>query len=157
MKTIFCHFSEPYLTAQTTCSRNLLVQNVNNQSGLIQSSTGTHYSPHMNCSWTIKSNVKLELVFVGRFKMESAYDFVYVHDGNSSSAHLIGQFSGSARPGPIVISSNQLYVRFTSDLNVQYYGFKAVYRGMCFGQLRPSCSSLLTDILQYCYRGVLTF
>ena len=124
---IFFYFSEPHVTAQTTCSRNLLVQNVNNQSGLIQSSTGTDYSANMNCSWTIKSNAKLELVFVGPFEMESHYDFVYVHDGSSSSAHLIGRFSGSARPGPIVISSNQLHIRFTSDFIVQYYGFKAVY------------------------------
>ena len=119
---------------QTTCSRNLLLQNVNNQSGLIQSSMGTDYSANMNCSWTITSNTKLELVFVGPFNTESNHDFVYVHDGSSSSAHLIGRFSGSARPGPIVISSNQLFVSFTSDGSFQYYGFKAVYRGMGFRQ-----------------------
>ena len=143
----FFQFSEPHVTAETTCSRNLLVQNVNNQSGLIQSSMATDYSANMNCSWTIKSNAKLELVFVGPFKMEKYFDFVYVHDGGSSSAHLIGRFSGSARPGPIVNSSKQLYVRFISDGSVQHYGFKAVYRGMCFHPLRPCCSSFLTDAL----------
>ncbi|XP_015764358.1 PREDICTED: deleted in malignant brain tumors 1 protein-like [Acropora digitifera] len=90
----------------------------------------------MNCSWTIKSNAKLELVFVGPFKMEGRFDFVYVHDGSSSSAHLIGRFSGNARPGPIVISSNQLHVRFTSDHSFQYYGFKAVYRVVDQGSVR---------------------
>ena len=123
--------------AQTTCSSRLLVQNVNNQSGLIQSTIGSSYSSRMNCGWTITSNAKLELAFVGPFQTESNVDFVYVYDGSSSSAGLIGRFSGSSRPGTIVSSSNQLHVRFTSDSSSQYYGFKAVYRGRCFAQLRP--------------------
>ena len=123
--------------AQSTCSSRLLVQNVNNQSGLIQSSIGSSYSSNMNCSWTIRSNAKLELAFVGPFKTGRNTDFVYVYDGSSSSARLIGRFSGSSRPGTIVSSSNQLHVRFTSDASSQYHGFKAVYRGKCFVQLRP--------------------
>ena len=123
--------------AQTTCSSSLLVQNVNNQSGLIQSSIGSFYSSSMNCSWTITSNATLELAFVGAFETERNTDFVYVYDGSSSSARLIGRFSGSSRPGTIVSSSNQLHVRFTSDSRYRHYGFKAVYRGMCFAQLRP--------------------
>ena len=122
--------------AQTTCSSTLLVQNVNNQNGLIQSSTGTSYSSNVNCGWTITSNAKLELVFVGPFQTESSADFLYVYDGSSSSARLIGRFSGSSRPAAIVSSSNQLHVRFTTDSSYQTYGFKAVYRGMCFAQLR---------------------
>ena len=116
--------------AQTTCSTNLLVQNVNNQSGLIQSSFTTTYSSNMDCEWTLSADTKLELVFVGPFTMEGNADFVYVYDGNSSSARLIGRFSGSSRPGPSVSSSNHLHVRFTSDGSSQHYGFKATYRGM---------------------------
>ena len=120
--------------AQTTCSNNLLVQNGNNQSGLIQSSTSLNqqikeYSANMSCDWTLLANAKLQLVFFGPFITQSNKDFVYVYDGNSSSARLIGGFSGSSRPGPIVSSSNQLYVRFTSDGSSQYEGFKAIYRG----------------------------
>ena len=121
--------------AQTTCSSNLLVQNGNSQSGLIQSSTSLNeqvkeYSSNMNCDWTLSANAKLQLVFFGPFNTESNKDFVYVYDGDSSSARLIGGFSGSSRPGPIVSSSNQLYIRFTSDGSSQYEGFKAIYRGM---------------------------
>ena len=129
--------SVPRVRTQTTCSSSLLVQNANKQSGLIQSSTGTIYSYRMNCSWTITSNAALELAFVGPFRTERNKDFVYVYDGSSASARLIGRFSGSSRPGTILSSSNQLHVRFTSDSSSQYYGFKAVYRGMCFAQLRP--------------------
>ena len=70
--------------AQTTCPTNFLVQNVNNQSGLIQSSFTTTYSSNMNCEWTLSADTKLELVFVGPFTTESNADFVYVYDGNSS-------------------------------------------------------------------------
>ena len=146
MKTFF-NVSVTRVRAQTTCSSSLLVQNVNNQSGLIQSSTGTSYSSNMNCGWTMTSNAKLELVFVGPFTTESNCDFVYVYDGGSSSARLIGRFTGSSRPGPIVSSSNQLHVRFTSDGSSQYHGFKAVYRGMCFPHVRPCLSYLLITLL----------
>ncbi|XP_015774717.1 PREDICTED: deleted in malignant brain tumors 1 protein-like [Acropora digitifera] len=90
----------------------------------------------MNCSWTITSNARLELAFVGPFETERYTDFVYVYDESSSSARLIGRFSGSSRPGTIVSSSNQLHVRFTSDRFSQYYGFKAVYRVLNQGSVR---------------------
>ena len=149
-RNIFFNVSGGYVQAQTTCSSNLLVQNVNNQSGLIQSSTSIFYSANMNCSWTITSDEKLELVFVGSFNTQRYYDFVYVYNGNSSFAPLIGQFSGSSRPGPIVSSSNQLYVRFSSNSYTQYYGFKATYRGMHFPQLRIWASSQFTAHSLYC-------
>ena len=131
--------SVPRVQAQTTCPTNLLVQNLNNQSGLIQSSFTTNYSSNMDCEWTLSADTKLELVFVGPFITESNADFVFVYDGNSSSARLIGRFSGSSRPGPSVSSSNQLHVRFTSNGSSQHYGFKATYRGMS-SFLSWSCS-----------------
>ncbi|KAK2556963.1 Deleted in malignant brain tumors 1 protein, partial [Acropora cervicornis] len=121
---------------QTTCSSNLLVKNVNNQNGLIQSSLTTSYSSNMICKWTLSADTKLELVFVGPFSTESCCDFVYVYDGSSSSARLLGKFSGSSRPGPIVSSSNQLHVRFTSDGSVEGYGFKATYKVLNQGSIR---------------------
>ncbi|XP_015771384.1 PREDICTED: uncharacterized protein LOC107349712 [Acropora digitifera] len=128
-----------YVQAQTTCSSNLLVQNVNNESGLIQSSMGPSYFSNMNCNWTITSDAILELVFVGPFNI-GYNDFVYVYNANSSSSQLIGQFSGSSRPRPIVSSSNQssnqLHVRFTSNYYGQYYGFKAIYRVLKQGSVR---------------------
>ena len=84
----------------------------------------------MDCEWTLSADTKLELVFVGPFTTENNADFVYVYDGNSSSARLIGRFSGSSRPGPSVSSSNHFHVRFTSNGSSQHYGFKATYRGM---------------------------
>jgi len=117
------------VTATTTCSNNLLVRFVSNSSGLLQSSMSSSYNSLMDCSWSLSSNTKLELVFVS-FYTESFADYVYVYDGDSTSSPLIGQFSGSSVPAPIESSSHNLYVRFTSDGSNQYSGFRALYRGM---------------------------
>ena len=71
----------------------------------------------------------LELVFF-RFDTESNNDYVYVYDGGSPSSPLIGTYSGSSTPAPITSSSNNLYVRFTSDGSVVFGGFVALYYGM---------------------------
>ena len=71
----------------------------------------------------------LELVFLS-FNTESSYDVVYVYDGGSPSANLIGRFSGNSIPPLIASSSNKLYVRFTSDSSGTFDGFRARYRGM---------------------------
>ena len=160
IKIIFFHVSGTYVQAQTTCSSNLLVQNVNNESGLIQSSMGSSYFSNMNCNWTITSDAILELVFVGPFNI-GYNDFVYVYNGSSSSSQLIGQFSGSFRPGPIVSSSNQssnqLHVRFSSNYYGQYYGFKAIYRGMYFPQLELFFSLQLTAHSLHCRTAMWEF
>ena len=146
----FFNVSVTRVLAETTCSSSLLVQD--NQSGLIQSNTQTNYYSNMNCSWTITSNAKLELVFFGTFTTESNRDFVYVYDGSSSSARLIGRFTGSSRPAPIVSSSNQLHVRFTSDGSVEYNRFKAVYRGIVLSSVTTMFQFTAHRYIKICYQ-----
>ncbi|XP_068736598.1 uncharacterized protein [Montipora capricornis] len=143
----------PTLRAQTTCSSVLLAQDANHESGIIQSSVGTIYSSGMDCSWTISANAELELSFFGRFKTERNADYVYVYDGVSSSAPLIGRFSGSNRPVPIVSSTNQLFVRFTSDGSLQYYGFKAIYKVLKPGSIRLRGGSFNYGRIEILYNG----
>ena len=51
------------------------------------------------------------------FSTESGYDFLYVYDGSSTNATLIGRYSGGENPGQIVASNDagDLTFRFTSD------------------------------------------
>ena len=117
-------------TTSNSCSNRLLVRDASNPSGIIQSTyLGSSYRNNVNCSWNLSSNAVLELVFVS-FKTELSGDYVYVYDGDSPSAPLIGQFSGSSLPATITSSSNKLYVRFISDSSGQDAGFRALYRGM---------------------------
>ena len=82
----------------------------------------------MDCRWNFSSNAVVELVF-SSFRTESSADFVSVYDGGSVSSPLIRKMSGSSLPPPIISSSNNLYVKFSSDGSNTYDGFEAVYRG----------------------------
>ena len=117
------------MTATSSCS-NSLVRDASNSSGTIYS---THrvptYSSNLDCRWNLNSNAVIELLF-HYFTTQSSADYVSVYDGDSTSAPLIGQFSGSSLPAPITSSSTKLYVRFTSDGSSQYRGFAARYRGI---------------------------
>ena len=120
----------PTMTATSSCS-NLLVRDASNSTGTIYSTRTSTYSSNMDCRWNLTSNGVIELLFY-RFVTESSADYVSVYDGDSTSAPLIGRFSGSSLPAPITSSSTKLYVRFTSDGSTQYRGFAARYRGIFF-------------------------
>ena len=117
------------MTATSSCS-NLLVRDASKPSGTIYSThSGLTYRSNMDCRWNLTSNAVIELLFY-HFTTQSSADYVSVYDGDSISAPLVGQFSGSSRPVPITSSSTKLYVRFTSDGSSQYRGFAARYRGI---------------------------
>ena len=119
------------MTATSSCS-NLLVRDASKPSGTIYSThryRGPTYSSNMDCRWNLTSNAVIELLFY-YFTTQSSTDYVSVYDGDSISAPLIGQFSGSSLPAPITSSSTKLYVRFTSDGSSEYRGFNARYRGI---------------------------
>lgn len=61
------------------------------------------------------------------FSTEPTFDFLYVYDGNSTAAPLIGTYDGNTLP-PVITASNSagiLTLEFTSDGSVQYTGFSA--------------------------------
>jgi len=83
----------------------------------------------MDCKWHLTSNAKLELVFL-HFETDSSADYVNVYDGKSTASPLIGTFSESSLPPPIMSSSDQLYITFTTDeIQRNTRGFLATYRG----------------------------
>ena len=120
------------MTATSSCA-NLLIRDVSNSSGIIQSSREIryHYSNNMDCHWNLSSNTRLELTF-SIFKTEALADYVAVYDGDSRSSPLIGRFSGSSLLAAIESSSNKLHVHFTTNANGKDSGFRARYRGIPF-------------------------
>lgn len=64
-----------------------------------------------------------------RFKVESHYncdyDYLQIHDGPSTSSHLIGRYCGQVPPGGGTLNSthNQVYLWFHSDATVSSDGF----------------------------------
>ena len=118
----------PTMTATGSCS-NLLVRDASKPTGTIYSTRSSAYSSNMDCRWNLSSNAVIELLFY-YFSTQPSADYVSVYDGDSTSAPLIGRFSGSSLPAPITSSSTKLYVRFTSDSSLEYRGFNARYQGI---------------------------
>ena len=61
------------------------------------------------------------------FNVESGYDYLYIYDGTSTSATLIGQYSGSTVPGTVIATNDNgaLTFGFTSDSYLNYSGWVA--------------------------------
>lgn len=59
------------------------------------------------------------------FDLESGYDYLFIYDGGSVNAPLIGQFSGTNLPngGTITSSTGSITLKMTSDVYVSGAGF----------------------------------
>ena len=53
------------------------------------------------------------------------YDSILIYDGTSTSAELIGVYSGTVNPGVITSTTGSLTVRFVSDEGGEYVGWAA--------------------------------
>ena len=70
--------------------------------------------------------VGLSLNFT-EFSLEDNYDSLWIYDGNSTSANLIGGYSGTNSPGLINATGNSLTLKFNSDGATTESGFKAIW------------------------------
>lgn len=61
------------------------------------------------------------------FYLENYYDYLYVYDGSSTAASLIGSYTGSTGPGTVTSTAadGTLTFNFTSDGSVTYSGWEA--------------------------------
>ncbi|XP_022777811.1 lysyl oxidase homolog 2-like [Stylophora pistillata] len=135
----------PRLTASSSCVLSKLTRT----SGYFRiTQFGSQYSNNMDCRWNFSSNTKIELVFHS-FSTESSIDFVSVYDGGSVSSPLIRKMSGSSLPPPITSSSNNLYVKFSSDGTNAFDGFQATYRVLTAGSIRISGNTAIGRIEVY--------
>ncbi len=78
--------------------------------------------------WLIEpSNVQSITLDFTLFNVESGYDNLFIYDGNSIDAPLIGQYTGTNSPGIIVSSGGALTVEFRSDCGTVAPGWEANY------------------------------
>jgi gliding motility-associated-like protein len=90
--------------------------------------SGGSYGNSENFTVTFCSSSGLDLYFVfSQFKLESNYDSLYIYNGSSTAAPLIGGYSGTNTPGTVQSSnpSDCLTFRFKSDGSVTYLGWEA--------------------------------
>lgn len=101
-------------------------------SGYLYDNGGQSGNYSSYCSGTMTINPAITGNYVSlnftSFVLESCCDYMYIYDGTSTSAPLIGTFSYSTIPTTIYATNatGALTVRFTSDGSGQYSGFEAI-------------------------------
>lgn len=94
----------------------------------------TEYLHNSNCSWLIipdesspHYNSTLIVLEFKDFDTEEEYDILTVYAGPTTSSPVLGRFSGTELPPPLVSRSSML-ITFETDEGVASAGFKASYK-----------------------------
>lgn len=113
-----------------------------------------NYKNNSNCEWLIHDSLgrPINLVFT-QFKTEQAYDYVYVYDGNSTSANLLGSYDGNTMPPDLTSTAGDMLVKFISDGGVTDEGWEAYYY-ICNN---PAFSISNSDSVSICQGDSITF
>lgn len=122
--------------------------------GTISDGSGTNnYCNNSNCSWLIQppNATSVTLNFTA-FNLEQAstdgnsiYDVVEVYDGTSSSARLLGKFTGNNIPQSVSSTGGSLFVKFTSDISGTYQGWSSNYTSTQNSYCNSSTSTLTSS------------
>ncbi|XP_071539366.1 uncharacterized protein [Panulirus ornatus] len=95
-----------------------------------------HYPNDTECILRLeaKYGYMIQIDFRDYFDLEPSekcdYDFLEVRDGAHGYSDLKGRYCGQKFPPIITSKDRYLWLRFTSDENIEYKGFRAVYRYM---------------------------
>jgi len=89
--------------------------------------SGGQYANSLSYTMTITPSNAAQCLTVSftTFTLETTYDYLYIYDGTSTAAPLIGSYTGGTSPGTITASSGSLTFQFTSDGNTVANGWAA--------------------------------
>lgn len=104
---------------------------LNRTKGTLSDGSGPLYKYRNNsdCQWLIQPNdsvTSIKLTFL-EFKTEADSDKVIVYNGSTIASPVLGIFSGTNVPAPIITSGKTLLVRFISNDNISDDGWLASY------------------------------
>lgn len=74
------------------------------------------------------------------FDVEIDYDYLYIYDGATIDASLIGVYTGTNSPGIVTSTGNSLVVEFRSDCGTTAAGWAVVYSSTTIDQNPPTTS-----------------
>jgi hypothetical protein len=74
------------------------------------------------------------------FAIENNYDYLFIYDGNTIDAPLIGTYTGTASPGTITSSGGSLMIEFRSDCGTVNSGWQANYSAVLLDTQAPTTS-----------------
>ncbi len=133
--TTFAGFNASYTSTGSAYCSGTTTLNTSDAGVFTDGSGGNNYCNNQNCSWLIQppQATTVSLSF-SAFDVEpistdgfTIYDAVEVYDGTNSAAPLLGRFSGNALPPTITSTGGSMYVKFYSDISVNYTGWTAIY------------------------------
>ena len=105
------------------------------------------YGNNQNYTMTFRPALEDNMIRVNfiEFNTESGYDYLYIYDGSSTDATLIGQYNGSNSPGEVTATNDEgaLTFRFTSDMGVTASGWIATIN--CVGPYEPMIIGVSAD------------
>jgi hypothetical protein len=104
------------------------------------------YKNNTNCQWLIKpdttSGLTLTLSFL-EFRTELSKDVLTVYDGETTSAPILGSFSGNTLPATLTSSSGAFLLVFVSDAANTDLGWKVKYSAQVLGVQENEIASQL--------------
>ncbi|CAH4004388.1 unnamed protein product [Pieris brassicae] len=91
--------------------------------------SNSNYTQDSHCEWLIRAANKSQYITLSFIRMgtECSYDYVFVYDGDSFDAPLLGSFSGKTEPQNVTASSGYMLILLYSDTNYVLDGFRATY------------------------------
>ena len=102
---------------------------------------GGNYQDDEREIWVIEpANAQSVTLNFTSFNVESGYDNLFIYDGNSIDAPLIGSYTGSNSPGNITSTGGALTVEFRSDCATMSTGWAANYTSVQLSNNFPSTS-----------------
>jgi hypothetical protein len=124
-----------------------------NLTGTVTDNSGAdNYVHNMACRKLIQPAGVINLVLAfTQFNTESGYDFVRVYNGSTTSAPLLGQFSGNSLPSSVTATNGSMLITFTSDNSVVGSGWSANYTtnndyfGPCINETFTGLTGTVTD------------
>jgi len=98
-------------------------------SGVLNDGSGlANYANGLNCSWLIQLSTPGPIVISwNSFDTQAWSDYVYLHDGSSAGAPIIGSYSGTTLPTSVTANSGSVYVRFVTNSSVNAAGWELNY------------------------------
>jgi hypothetical protein len=102
--------------------------NYTTASGTIYDSGGAsgNYVDDERSVWTIAPTAATSVTLTfNTFSTENTWDYLYIYDGNSINAPLIGYYTGTNSPGTIISSGGSLTLEFRSDCATTGTGWNA--------------------------------
>ncbi len=120
-------FTFDYFSSSGFCAGPSLLTDV---SGTVTDGSGpANYANNANCSWRIQPQYppdRIRITFT-EFNTQAGADFVRVYAGADATATLLGTFSGTSVPAPIVVENPAAFVLFTSNSTTRRPGWSFDY------------------------------